>query len=861
MTGVAGRLLERDAELRALVASVEEAAAGHGSAVLVLGEAGIGKTSIVRAFLRSLDGTARILLGTCDDLVTPRTFGPLRDAAALTAGPLADALAGEPDREAVYQALLRELSHPAQPTVLVIEDVHWADDATSDALRYLVRRLDRLNAVIVLTYRDDELDPDHPLRRLLGGLAGEHVRRLELRRLSRTSVEMLRRAAAVDSSTLYTITRGNPFFVTEALAAPSDEVPPTIVDAVMARVRQLSPASRAALEQLAVVPARVERWLVTALLGGLGPVVEAEQRGIVELDPEGLAFRHELARLALERSLPAARRIELNRAVVEAMLARPGADLSRLVHHAVEAGDIGTILAQGPAAAREAASAGSHRQALAHYEHVVPHADALPDEARAHLLVEYAWQLYAGQRWAEAVEVARRAASWWERLGDPAELSRTLVVLSRAAYMADRPAEAMAAVERAERVATRINEPAALAYAHTYRGALLTLTEQPAAALPLLHAARDLAERASREDLVAHSLNYLGCARVDLGDDSGIDDLRASLGHALAIPHHEYAARAYTNLAENLYLLKRYRELEECIEAGLPYVTDHDLPGHAYNLRAHRGMLLVARGEWDEAEAVLRALLDTVPDPGQLVRLTLPTLGRLLARRGDPHADELTRAAWQVSQRNGTILALGPAGMARIEWAWLGGDLDRASEQIAVLLERTASPSGARRRGELLRYLARAGRLVQTFPGCPDEWAGGDWRAAAAMWDWIGDPYEQALELAGSGAVEPTLRALEMLDRLGAAAAARLVRRRLRALGVSHVPRGPQPATRANPSGLTGRQLDVLRLLAQGLTNAEIAERLVLSTRTVDHHVSAILTKLGASSRRDAARMAARFTA
>jgi DNA-binding CsgD family transcriptional regulator len=253
-------------------------------------------------------------------------------------------------------------------------------------------------------------------------------------------------------------------------------------------------------------------------------------------------------------------------------------------------------------------------------------------------------------------------------------------------------------------------------------------------------------------------------------------------------------------------------------------------------------------------------LMEAVDDPGQLARLTLPTLGRLLARRGDPRAADVTAEAWRVAQRGDVLLALAPAGMARIEWAWLSGDLGLAAEQVGLLLDRTASSGGARPRGALLRYLSRAGRPAEPFAGCPDEWAAGlsgDWQAAAAAWERIGDPYEQALELASSGEVAPTLQALETLNRLGAVPAARLVRQRLRELGVDSVPRGPQQATRANPSGLTSRQLDVLVLLVEGLTNAEIAKRLVLSTRTVDHHVSAILTKLGVATRQEAARIAA----
>jgi DNA-binding CsgD family transcriptional regulator len=215
--------------------------------------------------------------------------------------------------------------------------------------------------------------------------------------------------------------------------------------------------------------------------------------------------------------------------------------------------------------------------------------------------------------------------------------------------------------------------------------------------------------------------------------------------------------------------------------------------------------------------------------------------------------------AWTSALRNGSLAALAPAGLAAVEAAWLAGDPHRADEAVALLLDRTAGPAGADVRGELLRYLARAGEPVETFPGCPAVWEAGlagSWREAADLWGKTGDPYERALELADSGSGPAALEALEVLDRLGAVAAARLVRGRLRELGVTHVPRGRTRASLANPAGLTDRQVDVLALLATGLTNAEIAADLVVSTRTVDHHVSAILTRLEVATRREAARRA-----
>ena len=161
-------LLERQAELQMLGTAVERAGTGQGSAILVLGEAGIGKTSLVHAFLATVAGRARVLAGACEDLLTPRALGALRDAARSAAdGPLAAALSRRADPDLVFAAVCDELASPPSPAVLVIEDAHWADGATLDVLCYLGTRVRNLPAVLLVTYRDDTLTRDHPLRRVL----------------------------------------------------------------------------------------------------------------------------------------------------------------------------------------------------------------------------------------------------------------------------------------------------------------------------------------------------------------------------------------------------------------------------------------------------------------------------------------------------------------------------------------------------------------------------------------------------------------------------------------------------------------------------------------------------------------------
>jgi DNA-binding CsgD family transcriptional regulator len=232
----------------------------------------------------------------------------------------------------------------------------------------------------------------------------------------------------------------------------------------------------------------------------------------------------------------------------------------------------------------------------------------------------------------------------------------------------------------------------------------------------------------------------------------------------------------------------------------------------------------------------------------------------VLVRQGSADAPEWLARAARHAARADVLEWLVPTGLAHIEHVWLTGDHEQAGSYPEVLLERTDRPGMLVQRGELLVYLRRLGHPAGPFAGCPEPYATalrGDWQAAAEAWLSDGDPYEGALQLAESGQVEPTLKALTILDRLGAVPAVAAVRNRLRRLGVTRLPRRLQPGTLANPAGLTDRQLETLRLVATGLSNAEIAHRLVVSRRTVDHHVSAVLQKLGVRTRREAAAWAA----
>ncbi len=851
-------LLERQVELQTLSTAVERAATGHGAAVLVLGEAGIGKSSLVQAFLAATSGRVRVLAGACEDLLTPRALGPLRDAArtAAAGAPLATALSGQADPDLVFAAVCDELAAPPSPTVLVVEDAHWADGATLDVLRYLGPRVQKLPAVLLVTYREDALTRDHPLRGVLGALDSTTASRLRLTRLTADAVGELAAPTTVDPGELFRLTGGNPFFVTEVLANPCADVPQTVVDAVLARVGTLSASAQSALDRLAVLPSGAEISLLRALLDDLAPVAEAERAGVVEVRGDVVAFRHELARRAVVESLPASIRLDLNADVLRALRSGADSDPFRVLHHAVEAGDDDAVVTYGPTAAREATRLGAHRQAAACYAQVLARGNRLPLAERAALGERYAWALSNSNQLHSAAAAAATAVEHWQQVGDDGRLVPALVTLSRQLWLTERTAAARVSGERALELARPLGDGYQNALATLNLGGLLVLIDQEEEGLPLLDQALEMAQRSGATSVAALCHNYRGSALLQLGNLDGRDELLRSMAQATDSGEHEHVMRAYYNLVEGLWRLGEYREALDYIEQAEHFGRDRDFRVYAYMFAARRCRMALTSGQWAVAEAGLRKLLDGQDDPGMIGRETVPILARVLVRQGSADVADWLALSARHADRADVLEWLVPTGLAHIEQAWLTGAPERAGRYPALLLDRTDRPGMLIQRGELLVYLRRLGYPVEPFPGCPEPYASalqGDWRSAADAWLRAGDPYERAVELAGSGEVEPTLEALTVLDSLGAKPAAAIVRWRLRELGVARLPRRPQPGTLTNPAGLTDRQLEIVRLLAAGLSNAEIARRLVVSPRTVDHHVSAVLQKLGVRTRRDAA--------
>ncbi|HEY7985183.1 MAG TPA: AAA family ATPase [Ktedonobacterales bacterium] len=849
-------LLEREGLLAQLDALLRGAAGGGGKVVLVSGEAGIGKTSLVERFAGQHQADSRTLWGACEALFTPRPLAPLYDIARASAGPLRALLERPPERAAIYAALLDELQAGTRPVIVVFEDVHWADEATLDVIKFLGRRIQPLRALFIVTFRDDEIGPAHPLRTVIGDLPARAVARLAIPPLSERAVHALAAPTGQQSARLYAVTGGNPFFVSEVLASGATGVPASVRDAVLARVGRLSPAARGVVELAAVVPARVEQELLDQLVGPSAPSVEeALSAGVLRADGAQVAFRHELARQAVEEALAPATRRALNRQVLRQLLESTAEPLpvARLVHHATQAQDAALVLRYAPPAAREAAARGAHREAAAHYATALRHGAALAPAERAGLFEALSYEDYLTSRMDESALAREQALAIWQELGDTRKVGHNVRRLSRLHWFLGHHAEADRLAKAAVRQLEGGPADSELAMAYSNRAQLAMLSDDLVSARLWGERAIALAERLGDQETLCHALNNVGAAELNACDERGRAKLERSLRLALEHGFEEHVARAYTNLAESAVMFRDYTRAVAFHDIGIVYCRDHDLDTWEAYMRSWQARQRLEQGEWDGAAADATAVVSAPHEPAANRIPALIVLGLLRARRGDPDSARLLDEARDLALATREPQRIAPMAAARAEVAWLAGDLAQCQQEERVGYDLARAHHNPWATGELAYWLWRGGDAVAT-DGIAEPyalWLAGAWAEAAAAWERIGCPYERALALLDGD--EPAQReALALLERLGAAPLAELARQRLRARGARGIPRGPRPTTRANPAGLTGRQQEVLALLGAGLSNQEIADRLSTSPKTTEHHVSAILEKLGARSRAQA---------
>ena len=853
-------LTEREHQLDQLAKRAAHAYAGRGGAVLVCGESGAGKTSFVQEFVGGLADGQRVLWGACDPLSTPRPLGPLHDLAHEFSPATKELLHTSDQPYDIFVAVFEELR--GRPTILVLDDLHWADQGTVDLLRFLLRRAPQSHLLTVGIARDDEVSVTHPLRGLFGDVArSAHAQSLVVPPLSVEAVTALVGARDVDPAWLHRVTGGNAFFVCEMLDHRGTDLPTTVRDAILARTAGLDVPAWDLLNLLTCAPGSIADHLMTDLGVTLPALRSLDEAKLIRRDARGVAFRHDLCRRAVSSVIPPGAEPGLHRRFIDAHIAASHSDPAVLTHHALGAGDKALITSAAAEAARAAARAGAHTQACEFFEIALQQGGLLARETEAELMELEATEYYLVDRLDDAILACRGAMRIRQELGAPVAVSADLHAL--AVYQWYNGNRAAADEHLADAIATLDDDAAQqdsarllqLGHAFAMQAFLAIQSSQIDAATQLLvHAGRIASEVGDPTLSVRVRLTECVCEIV-AGEQPARDRLLSVLSGG---PEHidETYSTGYTNLTYFDVEQRRLGAAAELLDVSIPMMVEHDLPICRVVQTGSRSRLNLLFGDWDDALADADAVLGS---PSAPFARTWPLLIRgLVSLRRSGHDGGGIDDAWQLAHRYGELVRVLPAAAAIVERSWLTGIVDPRLDECRSFLERAPVTGLEWARGDLAMWLRRIDVPVSVTDVAEPYrlLLDGRFEAAAEAFHHLATPYDAALALVDSGDPALARRALDVLDRLGADAVAAKVRFDLRAAGAPTVP-GPRRATTlANPAGLTARQVEVLRLLQDGLTNAELAERLFLSVKTVDHHVSAILTKLDVTKRRDAVRRA-----
>jgi DNA-binding CsgD family transcriptional regulator/tetratricopeptide (TPR) repeat protein len=858
-------LLERDEPLAWMQGALREAREGHGHTFLIGGEAGIGKTSLLESFTHTNEGSARVLWGACESLTTPRPLGPLNDIAGELGGELLGAFRASRPPHELFQSFLHQLRTDGHPSIVVVEDAHWADDASADFMKFVARRIARCSALLAVTYREEEVSARHPVMRAMADVPADHLTRIHLRGLSPTSVERLAEAHGRRIPNLHVITEGNPLLVTELLRGHEEGLPATLRYTVLARVERLSAMAQELARFVAVVPDRCERTLIDRAFDASGEALrECLDYRVLVVDRESVRYRHELARHVVEDALADSERRALNARALTLLadLPRDAKTLSRLTHHADAASDAASVLRYSPLAGEEAAKRGAHSQAAAFYRSAIRYADRLEARDRANLLENLAGEAFSCNLKDEALRANDEAFLLWEQVGDTfaqGRNRRTHFDFSEYMSYSDDRTKFAGALETALHLLEPHGPSSDLAMAYSSYAFLLSIRGRHDEAEGYQNRAMKMAEALGEPSALTHVL-LLGERRQNsfFGAPS-FERTNRAIRIALGAGLDTLAAQGHFFRAIFAVTTGDYRGFDQNWTESIKFVEARDFEGQRLILQAVKAREELQHGDWD---AALRRSMDLQKEP------ELPALadffasyvpGLILFRRGEAGGRELLERAIQVAvSRIVAPVTRSFAHTLSAEAAWISGDQVRMLEHAGQAYDAAVITRPPLHLARAAYWLWRASALgtppEDIFPPFKMQ-LNGDWAGAAAAWAELGCPYERALALI-DGDEAAQREAFSILEKLGATAVIRRCREMLTERGVQRIPRGPRPSTRGNPMGLTDREIEILGLLAEGLGNAQISARLHRSVKTIGHHVSSILAKIGAGTRQEAVHIA-----
>ena len=850
------QLTERDDFLAVLNARFKPAAAGEGHCVYVGGEAGIGKTSLVREFCRDKNANCKIYYGTCDALFTPRPLAAVYDIAwQINPAVLQANATGMEDRAALFARLFYALSIERETTIIVFEDIHWADEATLDFIKFLARRITQLRCLFILTCRNDEIHSRHPLKHLLGQLQPDAFTRLLLTPFSRAAVEKMAALKGTSGTDVYAITGGNPFYVNEILASYSPGIPDNIKDSILSVFDRQDAATKQAWQLLSLPPGGLEIAYLEEIhpqyTAAIGQTLEA---GILMLKNGLLFFKHELYRRTVEASLSPSERTLLNKQLLDLFLAHFDGQngTERIIHHAKNAQAYQVVVQYAPLAAKQAAAVGAHIEAAKLYFTAIEYCQGAAAALLLQLYEQYAYECYLTNQTKEAIVYTAKALALWQAKNDIENTGNSLRFLSRLWWFEGHRKNAEQFGQQAVELLESQPSTRAKAMAYSNMAQLKMLSYQDEECIFWGEKALAVARTIGDDEVVSHALNNLGRTymRTNAFMQKGKDLLQQSLEIATKNAYHEHVARAYTNLGSTGIDIKDYVFAEAVLAEGIQYCEERNLDSWTNYMLSCMARLKLENGSWQEAYGIAEALLKNEGQP-PINKINLLTVMAIIKMRtAGPGAEPLLKQAQAMAMEAFELQRMLPVACALLEYEWLTGIPVIETSELTSITRLVGLHGNAMEFNELVFWLDKARQQTITDPLSKAGAFGEDGSTLGTgdIWHCEGCPYNHAIVLF-EGGEEDKRAAIAMMQKLGAVVVGEKLKQDMRAAGIKKIPRGVRKSTGENIALLTEREVEVLRLLQEGLQNKEIASRLFISAKTVDRHTTSLLFKLDAKTR------------
>jgi len=858
-------LIERDNFLSSLNSGFKEAAAGEGYCFFIMGEAGIGKTSLVKAFLKKTEDESVQYIGACDSLFTPRPLGPLYDLALQMNEDWINEIHSVSSRAELFSRFAQELTQKSKPVIIVFEDIHWADEATLDFVKFLARRISRLKCLLILTLRDDEINQQYSLRNVFSDLAPDTFTRLVLTPLSKQAVQKLADEKGYDGQDVYSISGGNPFYVNEILASYSLGVPDSVKDSILCFYNHLEEETKNVLQFLSVIPEGLELARLYKIDPSYHQAIEScLDNKILVIKNNKIFFKHELYRRTIEASLSPFKRIALNKSVLGFFLKsfEEKGEIEKIVHYAKNANDNKLVVKFAPVAAKQAAAVGAHFEASKLFYTAIEYFEDNDTDQLVKLYEDYAYECYLTNQLQDAIIYQGKALKVWEQKNEVEQLGNSLRLFSRLWWFEGNRQKAETYAAQAIEVLTKQPSSKAKAMAYSNMSQLKMLADHTGECIFWGEKAIAIAREVSDEETLAHAMINMGSALMvtQSSTQKGTDLLKEGRDISLRNSYHEHAARAYTAMGSNLVTIKDYPYARKTLEEGINYCEERDIDSLKLYMHGWKARLNLETGNWNEAFTIANNLLKKENLPPVIKIGALTVVATIKLRRGEQGVLPLLLEAKKLAFVTTELQRIIPVTIAMLEYEWVSGK--RYIEQ-EVLHETMNMFLHLEIASKNCRFFFWLNKMKEHYPEirekCRNNFNGRDTpQQEAGSWEQLGCPYEQALSLFG-GSDDDKRKGLLIIQQLGADAIYEKLKMEMRSSGIKKIPRGLRGSTKANPAQLTNRELDVLQLLKRGIQNREIAEALFISPKTVDHHISSILFKLDVNSRSKAVTEAARL--